>query len=456
MKKRQEVLRLKTNIQILPAAVLLTAVLLCGCSASAQNTDAKPENAAAVETAIPEPAAESAPEAAPEPTPTPVPELSFPDGSVHKADEKELDLSWLSHKDVAETVELLKKMPDLETVELGTDGAWTGVQPELTEETASVERPEAADRDLSWKDLRSLQEAAPDAEFLYKFCFYGREFTTQDEAMDLNHSTMTDNGEAVRDILPLMKHCRYLDMDSCGVPSEEMAKIRDAYPDMDVVWRIWFANDMFTVRTDIECLWCANFYPYMYDMYTQDLKYCTKLKYLDLGHNTDLHDWSFLEYMPDLEVLIITASGWDTLDMLKNCTKMEFLEIVPMGRIELDLHPLAGMTDLEYLNMCGMGKTEGWEVLLNMPKLKRLWIGRATAYWFPEGAMEQILETHPDTQILYKEDGAATGSWRINPDGTVPERYTLLRQQFDYDHWPEHAPYPYNDPLYEPPWKRPK
>ena len=68
--------------------------------------------------------------------------------------------------------------------------------------------------------------------------------------------------------------------------------------------------------------------------------------------------------------------------------------------------------------------------------------------------MEQILETHPDTEILYKEDGAATGRWRINPDGTVPERYTLLRQQFDYDHWPDHAPYPYNDPLYEPPWKR--
>ena len=111
---------------------------------------------------------------------------------------------------------------------------------------------------------------------------------------------MTDNGEAVRDILPLMKHCKKLDMDSCGVPSEEMAKIRDAYPDMDVVWRIWFAADLFTVRTDIECLWCANFYPYMWDQYTQDLKYCTKLKSLDLGHNLELHDWSFLEYMPDL------------------------------------------------------------------------------------------------------------------------------------------------------------
>ena len=272
--------------------------------------------------------------------------------------------------------------------------------------------------------------------------------------MDLNHSTMMDEGAAVKDILPLMKHCKHLDMDSCGVSSESMAEIRDAYPDMDVVWRIWFALNTFTARTDIETLWCANFYPYMWDETTQDLKYLTKLRYLDLGHNLELHDWSFLEYMPDLEVLIITASGWNTLDMLANCTKLEYLEIIPYAHLDLDLHPLANMTELEHLNMCGMGKTEGWEVLLNMPKLKRLWIGKATAYYFPEGAMEQILEAHPDTNILYLTEGAATEAWRVNPDGSVPERYTLLREQFDYDHWPKHAPYPYNDPLYKAPWER--
>ena len=231
-----------------------------------------------------------------------------------------------------------------------------------------------------------------------------------------------------------------------------MAKIRDDYPEMEVVWRIWFACDQFTMRTDSERLWCANFYPYMWDEYTQELKYLTHLKYLDLGHNLELHDWNFLRYMPDLEVLIITASGWDTLDMLADCTKLEYLEIIPYAHIDLDLHPLAKLTNLEHLNMCGMGKTEGWEVLLNMTKLKRLWIGTATAYYFPEGAMDQILEALPNTDILYLTDGAATGSWRINPDGTVPERYTLLREQFDYDNWPSVAPYPYNDPKYNPPW----
>ena len=386
-------------------------------------------------------------------TPVPVSVLRFPDGSAHQADETRLDLQGLTHKDVPETAELLKQMPELEYVDLGTDGAWTETErAELNAETAAAERPAEATRDLTWQDLLMLQEAAPRADLDYRFVFYGRYLSTLSEEMDLNHSVMSDEGVAVREILPLMKYCKRLDMDSCGVSSEAMAKIRDDYPEMEVIWRIWFAYNQFTMRTDSERLWCANFYPYMWDEYTQELKYLTHLKYLDLGHNLQLHDWSFLRYMPDLEVLILTSSSWESLDMLENCTKLEFLEIIPYAHLDLDLQPLEKMTNLEHLNITAMGKTENWEVLLNMKKLKRLWIGEETGYYLPEGAEEQIREALPDTEIMFRGGGAATGSWRINPDGTVPERYALLREQFDYDHWPSVAPYPYNDPKYNPPW----
>lgn len=439
-------------IALMLAAVLCLALFLTGCgrqrggeAPSEQNAAGEPEALSGKE--------EGKPGEVPAPTPTPVPELTFPDGSVHMADEKTLDLSSLSHADVGGAAALLRQMPNLKSIDMGSDGAWTGDPEPLTAETAAVEKSPEADRDLTWSDLRTLQEAAPGAEILYRFRFYGRDFTTLDEEMDLNHSQMTDEGAAVREILPLMSRCRYLDMDSCGVSSEKMAEIRDAYPEMDVVWRIWFANNTFTMRTDSERLWCAFFADYMTDEYTQELKYLTHLKYLDLGHNLQLHNWDFLRYMPDLEVCIITASGWDTLDMLENCTKLEYLEIIPMARIELDLHPLAGMTELEHLNMSGMGKTEGWEVLLNMKKMQRLWIGRATAYYFPEGAMDQILEALPNARIVYETDTSAVGSWRTDPDGSIPPRYALLREQFDYDHWPQVAPYPYNDPKCKAPWE---
>ena len=419
---------------------LLVAVLLSGClfGCGREAVSEDPAPVPTVETTA---------------TPVPVSVLRFPDGSAHQADETRLDLQGLTHKDVPETAELLKQMPELEYVDLGTDGAWTETErAELNAETAAAERPAEATRDLTWQDLLMLQEAAPRADLDYRFVFYGRYLSTLSEEMDLNHSVMSDEGAAVREILPLMKHCKRLDMDSCGVSSEAMAKIRDDYPEMEVIWRIWFAYNQFTMRTDSERLWCANFYPYMWDEYTQELKYLTHLKYLDLGHNLQLHDWSFLRYMPDLEVLILTSSSWESLDMLENCTKLEFLEIIPYAHLDLDLQPLEKMTNLEHLNITAMGKTENWEVLLNMKKLKRLWIGEETGYYLPEGAEKQIREALPDTEIMFRGGGAATGSWRINPDGTVPERYALLREQFDYDHWPSVAPYPYNDPKYNPPW----
>ena len=416
--------------------VVLLSGCLFGCGREAVSEDPAPDPT--VETTA---------------TPVPVSVLRFPDGSAHQADETRLDLQGLTHKDVPETAEFLKQMPVLEYVDLGTDGAWTETErAELNAETAAAERPAEATRDLTWQDLLLLQKAAPRADLDYRFVFYGRYLSTLSEEMDLNHSVMSDEGAAVREILPLMKHCKRLDMDSCGVSSEAMAKIRDDYPEMEVIWRIWFAYNQFTMRTDSERLWCANFYPYMWDEYTQELKYLTHLKYLDLGHNLQLHDWSFLRYMPDLEVLILTSSSWESLDMLENCTKLEFLEIIPYAHLDLDLQPLEKMTNLEHLNITAMGKTENWEVLLKMKKLKRLWIGEETGYYLPEGAEEQIREALPDTEIMFRGGGAATGSWRINPDGTVPERYALLREQFDYDHWPSVAPYPYNDPKYNPPW----
>ena len=419
---------------------LLVAVLLSGCLFGCGRE-------AVSEDPAPDPTVETTA------TPVPVSVLRFPDGSAHQADETRLDLQGLTHKDVPETAELLKQMPELEYVDLGTDGAWTETErAELNAETAAAERPAEATRDLTWQDLLLLQKAAPRADLDYRFVFYGRYLSTLSEEMDLNHSVMSDEGAAVREILPLMKHCKRLDMDSCGVSSEAMAKIRDDYPEMEVIWRIWFAYNQFTMRTDSERLWCANFYPYIWDEYTQELKYLTHLKYLDLGHNLQLHDWSFLRYMPDLEVLILTSSSWESLDMLENCTKLEFLEIIPYAHLDLDLQPLEKMTNLEHLNITAMGKTENWEVLLNMKKLKRLWIGEETGYYLPEGAEKQIREALPDTEIMFRGGGAATGSWRINPDGTVPERYALLREQFDYDHWPSVAPYPYNDPKYNPPW----
>ncbi len=428
--------------KLLLLVLLGVILLLCGCGMPANRVEAA---SASTPEATPTPAP------TPTPTPTPVPVFHFPDGSSHAADERTLDLSTLSHEDVAAVTDCLRQMPDLREIDLGSDGAWTGDPPKLTLQLAQVERPAEAVRDLTWEDIRSIQDAAPDAQVLYRFVFFGREFTTLDREMDLNHAQMTDQGEAVRQILPCMQNCRYLDMDFCGVSSENMAQIREAYPEMDVEWRIWFGTNC-SVRTDVERILASNFDHRLTDANTTDLKYCTKVKYLDLGHNNELHDWTFMQQMPDLEVAVLSVAGWNDLYQFANHPKLWYLEIAPIGHTYFDLEPLGTLTNLEHLCICAMGETDNWQVLKNLTKLKSLWIGAYTLQSFPEGALEELREALPDCEINTTELTGCAGTWKTNPDGSRPERYILVSQIFEYSNYGNVCAYPRNDPKYDPPW----
>ena len=431
----------------------ITLLLLCGCGVQESADDA----------ALGEKQEETAP--TPEPTPTPVPELAFPDGSVHLADETELDLSGLKHEDVEATAELLVRMPELKTVDLGsempevseeetkeTEDADTEEKPEAHAEPEEPEEPVLEEepepqlperRDLTWQDICRLQEAAPQADVCYRFTLFEKEFTTLDEEMNFHHVTMDDEGAAVKEVLPCMTKCKFLNMDFCGVSSESMAAIRDAYPEMEVVWRIWFGTDC-SVRTDVERILASNLNHKLQDQNTQDLKYCTKVRLLDIGHNTLLHDFSFLEYMPDLEVAIVCITGLEDLTPLSGCTKLEYLEINTLKE-GMDLSPLGSLTNLEHLCACYLGHVTGWEALENLTKLKRLWFGRFT--YLPEGALEELQAALPDTVINTTNTFGCSGDWRHDSSGYT-ERYALLKQQFEYDNYGRVSSSWYNDPEY--------
>ena len=417
--------------------VFLTAIciLLCGCvSGYAEETNGQTRGHA-VE-AVDNPAEElvtdtDSTSATPVPvtTPAPIPELHFPDGSIHKILERRVNLSDLSHKDVEEAITLLRQFPKLRYVNLGEAG---------TEETP---------RAFGWEDVGTLQQALPEVEFRYGFTLFGKHFTTLDEEMNFHHVTMDDDGEAVREVLPYMTKCRLLDMDFSGVPSERMAEIRDSFPDIKVVWRIWFGANC-SVRTDVERILASNLDHKLTDDNTRDLIYCTKVRFLDIGHNTMLKDFRFLEYMPDLEVAILCITGLEDLTPISGCTKMEYLELNTLYDGQgLDLSPLGNLTDLEHLDICRLGNVQGWQALEKLTKLKRLWIGRNT--WLPDGAKEELEAALPNTEINWTADGGSDGDWRYNKSyNGYHERYQLLRKQFEYSDYTNVSSAWYNDPLY--------
>ena len=416
---------MKNRIAVTQVGLLLILALFLG----ACGAEAMPQIAEAAAKTTPVPVVTAAP----------LQEITFPDGSVHKTLERRVDLSALHHEDVSATIEALKQMPKLRYVNLGTeDAAEAKIDQDSAEDTGNM-----IPRGLTWEDIRALQDACPEADVEYQFTLFGKKFSTLDKEMNFHHVTMDDEGTAVREVLPCMTKCELLDMDFSGVSSEHMAEIRDAYPQMKVVWRIWFGNDC-SVRTDVERILASNLNHVLTDDNTRDLKYCTKVRFLDIGHNTMLHEFSFLEYMPDLEVAVICITGLSDLTPLANHEKLEYLEINTCAQ-GLDLSPLGTCPNLEHICACYLGHVRGWEELKKLTKLQRLWFGRNTQ--LPEGAVEELQEALPNTIINTTNAFGSSGDWRYEGKHMHP-RYKLLREQFDYSNYTNVSSSWYNDPMY--------
>ena len=395
------------------AFVFVLLFLLAGCSLPFLSSAAvlpTPE-------VTPSPVPASSPSPPPTPTPEPFEEGFELCGKHYTKDAVVIDLRGASPVDYRTFRSAAPYLHKLRSVELGND-------------TESA---------ISWADIRSLQKAAPTAEFLYSFKLYGKEFTLSDAEMDLNHIRLDDQGALVRDVISCMPKLRYLDMDFCHVDDEHMAAIRDDFPDIKVVWRIWFGGS-YSVRTDVEKI-LASAPGTAGDLKvsnTESLKYCTDVKYLDVGHNEILKDISFVAYMPKLEVAILAMLYVKDISPLANCTELEYLEI-QTNKIT-DLSPLKNLKKLHHLNIAYNFELEDITPLYGLTELERLWIGAYTP--IPE---DQIAEMHrriPNCVIetTYADPHAG---WRYGN-----ERYDLLIEQFGYDK----AAYSFSwkDPLYEP------
>lgn len=410
--------------------------------------------------------------------------VTLPDGSVHSNDTTSLDLSAMPMGDVDRLCRALQALPKLSRVKLGTVGEnaaislsdaaalrsalpevefdfglslmgqsvapdaekldLSALMPDQVQDAAAVlsclpnlKEIELGSQDsnsLSWEDIGLLAAACPKAKLNYRFSLYGQELSLDAESLDFNHTPMDDEGAAIRQIMPLMKNCTYLDMDYCGVSNEAMAAIREENPNVDVVWRIWFGEN-YSVRTDTERILASK--PTVGGMIYDGsvLQYCTKLKYLDLGHNDDLSDLSFVSTMPELEVLIIAMTSISDLSPLTNCPKLEYLEIqeTPIA----DLSPLASCTALAHLNICNMKNVTDASALYGLSKLERLWVGTNTP--IPEEQKTELKAKLPGCDVNTAV-GDPHEKWRYSaydPDEPkyywVP-RHELLREQMGYNY----------------------
>lgn len=351
--------------------------------------------------------------------------IVLPSGRSFKSDAEHISIPGVNHEDIDELIKIISSMPDLNYVNLGRD---------------------ADDGDsLTPEDVGRLLDTFPDIDFIYTFVIGDREISLDETYLDLNHVKMADKGEKIRGIMKVLKNVTYLDMDFCGVPDEIMSQIRDENPKTEVVWRVWFGKQ-YSVRTDAERIVASNpDVDCLTGKDTEVLKYCTKVRFIDLGHN-EIDDISFVGYMPDLEVAILALNTWTDLSPIANCTKLNYLEINDTNC--KDLSALECLGNLQDLNICSLGEVSGYDALLNLKNIDRLWIGENTI--IPENTVALLQENNPDANINTIATNSVLSDWRWDPSGERVERYDELFLELGYYDYRSLISYYYNDPKYYP------
>ena len=329
------------------------------------------------------------------------------------SDTKTLDLSSITPDQIGEYAKLLSMLPELESVQLmKADGT----------------------SNLSIEEVGQLQAATPGTLLQYTFQLFGKTVTTADERIEYVGVTIGNEGEAqLRQALPILTGCKYFLLDECGLDNEVLAQLRDDFPNTEIVWRIHQYNKGRSWLTDTDTLRAVYG---VNDENSDVFKYCTKTKYMDFGHDTEMVDISFLAYMPDLEICLLSGSPIKDLTPLSNCKKLEFLELSWCGHLE-DISPLAQCDSLKYLNL-GHTKVKDLSALEGLPLEMLSYVNSGKTVGMTQSDWEGIQSKFPDCWITYEPLSKNTATpygkgWRYTQEGGYTPIYRKVRDVFGYD-----------------------
>lgn len=318
-------------------------------------------------------------------------------------DTRTLDLSKIQPEELGGVVLALKRLPELESIELMNAEGGTS---------------------LSLTDARALKMAAPQAALSYEFELFGKQVSTSDERIEFDKEDIGPEGlPRIREALDIMPDGTYLKLADCGIDSETMAALRDEYPTKKIVWRVRF-GDYFSCLTDEETIRA------IFKLHNDDcseLKYCTDVKYMDIGHNPQLTVTDFIAYMPKLEICILSGSYFDDLTPFENCPNLQFLELVWCGNVK-DLSPLEKCTKLEYLNI-SYAQVDDLRPLDELPLVRFCYYTSR----IPAAQQEEFRSKHPDCWTNFTGLNPYVLGWRYDDQGyTWCDMYLKVREVFRY------------------------
>lgn len=256
--------------------------------------------------------------------------------------------------------------------------------------------------EVSAERLLQLRQERPEVKISWEREVFGAVCTTEMTEIDLSEGRVTslDRLDAEMAYFP---DAKTVFLGESKLSNETLAAQRDRVRDKyKLVWTVSCGKKLKT-RTD-----AATFMPvrervyYFNDEEAHNLRYCEDMVCIDIGHMS-ISNVDFVEYMPNLEYLILAHTQVQYIEPIRTCKKLKFLEL-DWSPIR-DLTPLQGCTALEDLNL---GNTYAdFTPVGKMTWLKNLWmIGCST------GARYRMTQALPDTKVMVVGSATVANGWR--------------------------------------------
>lgn len=252
---------------------------------------------------------------------------------------------------------------------------------------------------LPEEELVEMAKRHPQIHFLFEFTLGKTLVRTDAVELDISNNDfwVTD---PVEEVLPLFHDVKKVVMCQCGISSEDMDALNRRYADIRFVWSVNLGGIYF--RTD-----AVHYTPNRWglkvgtaDLY--DLRYCTDMVCVDIGHQDGVYNCEWAAFMPNLKYLILAQTHISDLTPLMGLENLVFLELFQSSA--RDYSPLLECKALEDLNLC---YTYGDPTPISqMTWLKRVWW---TGSWTAKHTLPEAL---PNTEFNFNTVSSTGGTWR--------------------------------------------
>ena len=260
-----------------------------------------------------------------------------------------------------------------------------------------LRRPEA-----SAEKLQELQQKNPNMTVTWEQEIWGQLLDSTLEEIDLSGAGVTSL-EELDQKMAYFPRAKQVFLGECGLDNELLAAHREqAREQYKLVWTVSLGEKLKS-RTDATTFMPVREYVYYFnDEEAYNLRYCEDMICIDIGHMS-IHNIDFVEYMPNLQYLILAHTQLQYIDPISTCKKLKFLELdwSPLK----DLSPLVGCTALEDLNL-GMTYAD-FTPIEQMTWLKNLWMVDCSS-----AARYRMSQVMTDTKVMIVGAATVANGWR--------------------------------------------